>query len=330
LELNYNKSISIDSKIHQDSLLTFNEFIEDTIFKITNLSKKLKSEVEDEKRVFNLKEKLFELKNSIDLHYKLLNIIDQVLIDLEHVLDFTKRKLISNKHTIRQYLGGLNSMLEGTKEFIIKNNVICPDMIYSKNAQITFKQHLKSSVESFDDIFNLLITRSDICKISEVINVKELVLNCMNKFSQDTIFKFTKYEIIDNNIYYDDFKPFVSINKEDFEIIFSNIIQNAIDHGFKNKSKNENLIDVFITGNSETVIIEIANNGEKLADNFTVKNLITRGDKTTDSQGTGIGGSDIYQNVEKYKGKLELISDSKNMFPVRYIISFSNVKIEKI
>ena len=58
-----------------------------------------------------------------------------------------------------------------------------------------------------------------------------------------------------------------------------------------------------------------------MPENFTFQRLITRGEKTTDSKGTGIGGADIKRIVTAYKGEFELINNSKSLFPVVYKIS---------
>jgi type I restriction enzyme M protein len=50
--------------------------------------------------------------------------------------------------------------------------------------------------------------------------------------------------------------------------------------------------------------------------------LITRGEKTSDSKGSGTGGADIKELVEKYEGTFNLLNQENELFPVTYILSF--------
>ena len=95
-------------------------------------------------------------------------------------------------------------------------------------------------------------------------------------------------------------------------------------HGFKDSDKQyiiQSSIS-FLEDNEGYFVLDVSNNGRPLPEEFTFKHLTTRGEKTTDSNGAGIGGADIKDIVDKYNGKFELINDSKSTFPVTYRISF--------
>ncbi|WP_431244238.1 hypothetical protein ACQ9BO_07705 [Flavobacterium sp. P21] len=57
-----------------------------------------------------------------------------------------------------------------------------------------------------------------------------------------------------------------------------------------------------------------------MPNNFTLKHLTTRGEKTTDSKGTGMGGADIKAILHKYNGTLDISKQEEELFSVTYIM----------
>jgi len=153
-----------------------------------------------------------------------------------------------------------------------------------------------------------------------------LVKEAQNCFKFDA-FKYNEvlYDIISSDgVETVPLEPIIEINKNDFFCLFSNIVSNAMNHGFKDSDK-QYIIQSSISLYEDYegyFVLEVSNNGRPIPEKFTFKHLTTRGEKTTDSKGVGIGGADIKEIVEKYNGKFELITDSKSMFPVTYRISF--------
>ena len=88
----------------------------------------------------------------------------------------------------------------------------------------------------------------------------------------------------------------------------------------------KNIIKTFLGLENDLCIVEISNNGKPIAKGFTHKHLTTRGEKTTDSNGTGVGGDDIQTIVDRYYGIFELDNLTSEDFPVRYIFKFPLVK----
>jgi type I restriction enzyme M protein len=68
-------------------------------------------------------------------------------------------------------------------------------------------------------------------------------------------------------------------------------------------------------------ILEVSNNGKAMPKDFTLKDLTTRGEKTTDSKGSGMGGADIKNILKKYDGKFEISNTETEEFTVKYMIS---------
>ncbi len=238
----------------------------------------------------------------------------------------TFNEFASIKHTFRQYLGALKSNVSGTRKFLIKKNgmPISLDDIYSTKLNQTFSDHLMSIEDTITALSKLLETDKESLNSSKVecLNLIDLVKGAHKLFHQDTF----EFELeIDKNSFGSnekDINPLIDINKEDFSKLFSNIVSNAIDHGFKNT--NGNIIRSLISYDTakESCLLEVSNNGIPIPEKFSFQHLTTRGEKTTDSKGTGIGGADIKDIVAKYNGEFGLIKDVDSPFPVTYKISF--------
>jgi type I restriction enzyme M protein len=198
------------------------------------------------------------------------------------------------------------------------------DDIYSTKLNQTFSDHLMSIEDTITALSKLLETDKESLNSSKVecLNLIDLVKGAHKLFHQDTF----EFELeIDKNSFGSnekDINPLIDINNEDFSNLFSNIVSNAIDHGFKNT--NGNIIRSLISYDTakESCLLEVSNNGIPIPEKFSFQHLTTRGEKTTDSKGTGIGGADIKDIVAKYNGEFGLIKDVDSPFPVTYKISF--------
>ena len=111
--------------------------------------------------------------------------------------------------------------------------------------------------------------------------------------------------------------PFVKFSKTDFNKVFANIVDNAKKHGFKNKTKNF-IIRTIISydASSEQCVLQISNNGLPIDPQFSFDRFIIRGERTSDSPGSGIGGHDINNIVQQQGGTLNWIKDNDNEFTV--------------
>ena len=243
--------------------------------------------------------------------------------------DESFREFASIKHTFRQYLNALQSNVAGTGKFILKNEGqnITLDMIYSKNLNKTRGQHLMSlegTIQSMSKLLSSFENERHI-EVNEKNDLFQLVTEAQNRFKNSDKFKFEKvYFDKESFTMFDDtvLNAQVSISEDDFYIIFSNIISNAMDHGFKDDTK-KYIIKTTISYNDKekSCVLEISNNGVPMAKGFTLKHLTTRGEKTTDSSGTGMGGADIKNILAKYGGTLDVLNSVNELFPVIYIIN---------
>jgi type I restriction enzyme M protein len=249
--------------------------------------------------------------------------LEQELLGLE---DNVSREFASMKHTLRQYLSALKSNVLGTKKFISNNEGIPINLstIYSKNLNQTFEDHLCSLEGTIDSMSKVLLSLDEKHGSVDPIrnhNLHTLVTKAQYRFGNSAIFEF--YDVYVDTASFESVEPIITIAEHDFYKLFSNIISNAVSHGFKNSTK-RNLISIRISYNASfnSCELTISNNGRPIPKQFTLKHLTTRGEKTTDSSGSGIGGADIKAIVEKHNGYFDLATDEDNDFPVTYILGF--------
>jgi type I restriction enzyme M protein len=275
--------------------------------------------VEQKAKIQGVKEAYIQnKKNELAFQQELLGLKDESF-----------REFASIKHTFRQYLNALHSNVAGTGKFIMKNEGqnITLDMIYSKNLNKTLGQHLMSLEGTIKSMSKLLSSFENEHAVDEI-EKKDLFLlvtEAQNRFKNTDKFKFEKVHFDKESFtMFDDtvLNAQVSINEDDFYIIFSNIISNAMDHGFKEDKKRYSIkTSISYNDKEKLCVLEVSNNGAPFAKGFTLKHLITRGEKTTDSSGTGMGGADIKNILAKYGGKLEILNLEEESFPVTYIIN---------
>jgi type I restriction enzyme M protein len=242
--------------------------------------------------------------------------------------DESFREFASIKHTFRQYLNALKSNVAGTKLFVQNNHEkgITLDTIYSKNLNKTFGEHLlglEGTISSMSKLLSSFET-SNGDTLAKEHNLLELVEEAQNRFKNPELFQFEKVYFDENSFAFgDDYRaPLITIDEDDFYRIFSNIISNAIDHGFKELSKEYSIRTAITFDEKERMcILEVSNNGKAIPKDFTLKDLTTSGEKTTDSKGSGMGGADIKNILKKYDGKLDISNTETEEFKVTYSIS---------
>lgn len=294
---------------------------------VKNLKIQIPSLKEQKEKVKRLKEVFIDTKKKeLELQKEILGLKDDSF-----------KEFASIKHTLRQYLNDLKSNVIGTRKFILKNSDIniTLDMPYSKQLDISFKNHLLSLESTIDSMSNIL-TDFDAVKsdsLNEIIDLVSIINEAQNRTKKPELFVFEKLftdvELLehDTDIKTYAFPPLARFNKEDFYSIFSNIVSNAINHGFTEKKKKYTIrTSIKPDYEKKLWIIEIENNGNPIPANFTFERLKIRGEKTTNSTGNGIGGNDIYKLLKKHQSSFELLTDNNNEFTVKYQIKIPFVE----
>jgi type I restriction enzyme M protein len=84
----------------------------------------------------------------------------------------------------------------------------------------------------------------------------------------------------------------------------SNLIENAKNHGFKDRKKYRVNFRVVQSEDKKELIIEYKNDGRAFPKDFSFKDYISYGQYAGESGNTGIGGYLIHQIIENHDGYL--------------------------
>lgn len=241
--------------------------------------------------------------------------------------DSSNREIASLRHTSAQYLSALLSSVQGLKKFLEKEGgkEISLNSIYSQSQNITLADHLKTSEKLILSITDMLLNNSTERVQSVPVDLLRVIREAQN-FYTNRNFYFEELQI-DNSSFGKNAsisELLVLFDVDSFLKLFSNVISNAISHGFKNRL-GQNIIrtSIYFDNDENKCVLEISNNGLPLAEDFDFTRLVTWGEKTSDSEGKGIGGADILKIMENHNGRFELFNSPMEEFPVTYKLSFN-------
>lgn len=104
--------------------------------------------------------------------------------------------------------------------------------------------------------------------------------------------------------------------------VFDNIVANACEHGFKDKSRNDYIIQTSWDTDGLNMLIKISNNGESLPEDLDADLVLEYGFSTALNQNghSGIGGGEIAEIMHKFGGDVRVISSPEKRFTVTYVL----------
>ena len=105
--------------------------------------------------------------------------------------------------------------------------------------------------------------------------------------------------------------------------VFDNILSNAKEHGFTDKSRQDYVLQTSWTTDGLNMLIKIANNGTPLPSDLNTDLMLEYGYTTAlNQQGhAGIGGGEIAEIMHKFGGDVRVISTPDKKFTVTYVLS---------
>ena len=117
--------------------------------------------------------------------------------------------------------------------------------------------------------------------------------------------------------------------KDALERVFNNIISNAESHGFEIKTCNDYQLRFSWHTDGIALVVEIDNNGSPISNDIDAASLLKYGVSTSlhNDGHNGIGCNEIDDIMQRYDGKVEIISSPEDEFPVKYILTFNRSKI---
>ena len=117
--------------------------------------------------------------------------------------------------------------------------------------------------------------------------------------------------------------------KDALEHIFKNIISNAKSWAFNDKSREDYQLKFswHIGDKGKTLVIEIENNGTPIPEDRDTTSLLEYGVSTAlhHDGHNGIGCNEIDDIMQRYDGKVEIVSTPQCVFTVKYILTFNHI-----
>lgn len=95
-------------------------------------------------------------------------------------------------------------------------------------------------------------------------------------------------------------------NNELLHQVFDNIIENAERHAFIHDKDNSIEVYARFDLSNMNIIVEFANNGTQLPNDFSIEKFIRKGNKSSLKGGKGIGGWMIHEIMKKHNGSLSI------------------------
>ena len=111
--------------------------------------------------------------------------------------------------------------------------------------------------------------------------------------------------------------------KRALQQVFDNILSNAREHGFTDKSRQDYVLQTSWTTDGLNMLIKIANNGAALPSDLNTDLVLEYGYTTAlNQQGhAGIGGGEMAEIMHKFGGDVRVISTPEKKFTVTYVLS---------
>lgn len=179
-------------------------------------------------------------------------------------------------------------------------------------------QHLVKSMKDNVEYMNRIIQYNNARIDSESFNMKE---GDLSEFIDSYADAWNNYgggyfDLQIQNMIHDDVKT--SFDKTLLTVMLDSILNNAIRHGFhKRKNHTEhNCVQIstsLVDYNGLTYVnISVANNGDPIAEGFTIEDYTSRGRYTASTGRSGLGGYHVYQIAKGHNGFMYL--DSNKMW----------------
>ncbi|OBX24547.1 hypothetical protein A9996_14835 [Gelidibacter algens] len=231
------------------------------------------------------------------------------------------KDLGSKKHNIMQHLNNVKASADVLSKMMkLNNGILRSDEIIDPKRGVTVEKRLLRLQESLETVIYYVHNITNELKYddAEILNIITLLKECKERGIQGEQFS---VEIIVENQSFQGSEPLVNISKNDFEEIYINILENAINHGFvdENKSYIFRISIAFIDGYLE---INFENNGKPFPKGIAERYYV-KGEKGGTTAGTGIGLWKVSEIANHFDCKLEVFDEPTSEFPVGFKFKFN-------
>ena len=238
---------------------------------------------------------------------------------IQDELEQYKADIHMKKHNIGQTLFNLDNWWS-----ILKNTVDSSDRYLDLNddldglSSITIREMFSVVDRLLTTVKNKvsLFTVGDEFAATEKLNITSFIQKYV-EVNQSPLFKF-EFQTLGVEM-----DAEIVFNTKALTTIFDNIVHNACEHGFVNRSNN--VIRFSIEKTEDEIFIFVANNGEPLHAQMSPEKVFVYGESTKFGKGNheGLGAYAVKQIMSKLGAKVELESDPDSNFPVCYKLMFN-------
>jgi len=251
--------------------------------------------------------------------------LEDVKIQIDNLKKQFYEDVKNKEHNILQFLSASQSAAS-LIEYIISNQEEISNEIREKiNRQIN---SLKKSLTSAS--YNIRrLSEKLVFDIKEKVDINQIINEAIsqgminnNHFSIDYTFNKDSFYIpIEKGIDPVYIDPIAYISRNDFFILYNNLLENAVNHGFTESDKKYQFkIDLYCMNEnifSEYLTIVFSNNGKPFPKGMSESYCI-RGEKAGETANEGIGTWKVCQIVkDHFKGEIKVIDNPLDEYPVR-------------
>lgn len=265
--------------------------------------------------------------------------------ELKQEAEYYKKSVRMRKHALTQSLSSIEAMFYALNEFRIrqKGKLVNEDVI-SRVKGTTVREAFEFISKNLEDMMPALehiaavdysfnkpewidpeIFIEDYIKRNENgwLNFKPIMMweKGHNQATEDIREPFSGEIVLSkgNSIYQFLFP------KDALERVFKNIISNAQAHGFDKKSRIDYQLRFSWHMDGIALIVEIDNNGSPIPNDRDTASLLEYGVSTAlhHDGHNGIGCNEIVDIMQRYDGKVQIVSSPENEFSVKYILTFN-------
>jgi type I restriction enzyme M protein len=244
------------------------------------------------------------------LQHELGNRLPAVLTEVKNLKDYLKDKE-ANEESIR-FSEPLYPLFEG-------EDIESVDKLETTLERIeSILIHSIKSLDSTGDIIKADRSRLNL----EKIKIKDFLEEIQQMYAQEAFFRI-QIEVEEDEKG-KEIPIYTQIDKTQVTTIFTNLVDNAIRHGFTTKDKKYTVqFRVGLSSDQQEVIIIYKNDGQAFPDNFSFEDFIGYGNYAGETGHSGIGGYLIHQIIDNHNGNISYRTkiDRRDPFKVQFEIT---------
>jgi len=265
-------------------------------------------------------------------------------IELKQESEFYRQAVRMRKHALTQSLSAIEAMFYSLNSFREKHDALHNEDIISRVKKISVQEAFEFIAQSLKDMMPAL---EHIAAVEYSFGKPEWIdpEKFIEEFIQNNEKGWLNFKPITtwkqgHNLAIQDVKDPSSgeiilrkgdsidqflFPKDALERVFNNIISNAKAHGFKDKSRNDYQLRFSWRMDGLALIVEIENNGSPIPNDRDTASLLEYGVSTDlhNDGHNGIGCNEIDDIMQRYEGKVEIVSLPNDEFPVKYLLTFN-------